>query len=236
MKIFAIGDIHGCANELRDALAWIETRVEPGDRVITVGDYVDRGPYSRAVIDMLLESDARNPDRHVFIIGNHDVAMRDCILESWETPESAPMKAHMFYTWLVWGAAQTVASYTGKHLSTHIDFSENVPDTHVEFLRNRCVKCYGTERFVFVHGGILPDTPPEDTPEDTLTWLRDMDVPDTLGRMVICGHTPKREVYRGKNHVNIDTACVYGGHLTVLVLDDDTGDISVGCQIKRSVD
>src|SRR5438132_6399255 len=141
MRTLAVGDIHGCLRAFENLLALVDPR--PGDRIITLGDYVDRGPDSRGVLDRLLR--LRATHELVALRGNHEQMMRDARLGGYDE-----------VAWLGFGGWETLASYgTGDQPGTLAD----VPERHWEFLENDCVDWYETDRYFFVHGNVDPDLP-----------------------------------------------------------------------------
>jgi serine/threonine protein phosphatase 1 len=203
--IFAIGDIHGCANELRQLLNQLPQ--DPDTTIVFLGDYVDRGPDSREVIDTILELSQRCTV--VPLLGNHEEMFREFLRD----PESRT--AAMF---ILNGGSATLASYSNGTQ----DY--DVPDTHLSFLQTLQVM-HVTDQNVFVHAG-LPQIPLADIdPEDddhlaTMLWTRGRFLKTSYewGKVVVHGHTPVRRVTQWPNRINIDTGCVYDGRLTALAL------------------
>jgi serine/threonine protein phosphatase 1 len=204
MRTIAIGDIHGCSAAL-DAL--IEAVAPtPHDLVVTLGDYIDRGPDSRGVIDRLIELAKRC--RLKPLLGNHELMLLEAIDESTELD-----------FWLECGGRATLESYGGSVAS--------IPDEHVNFIRN-CRRYFQTAKHIFVHANYFSDLPVEEQPDFMLFWEHISfftPAPHESGKTAIVGHTPQTS---GKildlGHVMcIDTHCVGGGWLTAL--DVDTGRI-----------
>jgi serine/threonine protein phosphatase 1 len=199
-RTIAIGDIHGCAAALRAVLSAI--RPAPDDLIVTLGDYVDRGPDSRGVLDRLIE--LRGECQLVSILGNHD----DMLIQALDGVHAA--------TFLTIGGTATLASYGGsgpEHL--HL-----IPNEHVIFLK-ACRPYYEIEGYIFVHGCYVANLPMSDQPELALRWesLRD-DIPGPhfSGKMVIAGHTSQRsgEILDVGHIKCIDTCCYGGGWLTAM--------------------
>ncbi len=174
MRILAIGDIHGCTTAFDALLAEVQPR--PDDLLITLGDYVDRGPDSRGVIDRLLA--LQTTHRLVALRGNHDIMMMDARLGT------APRD------WLSVGGRQTLASYAdgieGGSLA-------DVPESHWAFLEQTC-DWYETETHFFVHANVYPDKDLDEQPSYMLHWEKLYEAPTkhVSGKIMVCGHTSQR--------------------------------------------
>ncbi len=201
MRHLAIGDIHGHADVLRALLDAVELR--PDDRVIALGDYVDRGPDSRGVIEQLLE--LRRRGQLVALRGNHDFMMLQ-----------ARGRYDALQEWLYCGGRATLASYGDEHADGDLDL---IPAEHWEFLEEFCVDWYETDTHFFVHASADPDLPLAEQPLYLLHWEAVYEVrPHRSGKVMVCGHTKQRSgLPRNWGHaVCIDT-WVYGdGWLTCL--------------------
>jgi serine/threonine protein phosphatase 1 len=201
MRTLAIGDIHGYADVLRRLLAAVQ--VQPDDEVITVGDYVDRGPDSRGVIDELLVLQRKG--QLVPLRGNHDVMM----LEARKGKEQ-------LREWITCGGDTTLASYGDSIREGRL---ENVPERHWKFLEEDCVDWYETDTHIFVHANFAPDVEMGEQPLFLLHWEPLFEArAHCSGKVVVCGHTKQRSgLPRNWGHtVCIDT-WVYGeGWLTCL--------------------
>jgi serine/threonine protein phosphatase 1 len=207
--IFAIGDIHGCANELRQLLNQLPQ--DPDTTFVFLGDYVDRGPDSSEVIDTILELSQRC--NVIPLMGNHE----DMFLGFLRDPES-----HAAAMFILNGGSATLASYSKGGPDYH------VPDAHVDFLHSLQIM-HVTDHNVFVHAGLpqipLADIDPEDSQHHaTMLWTRGRFLKTRYdwGKVVVHGHTPVRRVTQWPNRINIDTGCVYDGRLTALALPGET--------------
>jgi serine/threonine protein phosphatase 1 len=177
MRILAIGDIHGCSQALRALLDAV--RPAPADLIVTLGDYVDRGPDSYGVIEQLLALNATG--RLVALRGNHE----DMMLAARTDLES-------LQGWLACGGAAALASYSpfgdaGKLV--------DVPDEHWHFLESVCVGWYETDTHIFVHANVYPDLPMDEQPDHMLRWEtihHSCAVPHESGKVLVCGHTQQR--------------------------------------------
>ena len=201
MRTLAIGDIHGCLHALNALLAIVQPTRD--DLVITLGDYTDRGPDSRGVIDRLLR--LRDECRVVSLRGNHD----QMLLDARHDPGT-------LWEWLQFGGRETLESYTnGPHPATLFD----VPELHWTFLETT-LPYYETDTHFFVHGRVAADVPLDEQPPYLLYWekLDRNAAKHCSGKTMICGHTAQRSgVPLDLGHaVCIDTF-VYGrGWLTCL--------------------
>jgi serine/threonine protein phosphatase 1 len=199
-RTIAIGDIHGCSAALRAILHAIAPA--PDDLIVTLGDYVDRGPDSRGVLDRLIE--LARQCRLIAILGNHD----DMLVQA--------SQGYHATTFLAIGGDATLSSYGGsqpEHLSL-------IPDDHLQFLRE-CVDFYETDSHIFVHGCYVANLPMSEQPHLALRWesLRDdVPAPHFSGKTVIAGHTSQRSgEILDLGHIKcIDTCCYRNGWLTAL--------------------
>jgi serine/threonine protein phosphatase 1 len=229
MRTLAIGDMHGCLTALDLLLA--EVRPQPDDLLVTLGDYVDRGPDSKGVLDRLLELAQRC--RLLPLRGNHEIMMVEARRvwserQNWQkvggwtawlaNPEDRPSTEEK--EWLQCGGRQTLNSYARDGQPGTL---ADVPETHWEWLE-RCQDWYETEQYFFVHANAYPDLPLEEQPSYMLHWehLRSARL-HCSGKVMICGHTQQRS---GKPlHLGcaicIDTWAYGDGWLTCL--DTDTG-------------
>ncbi|MGE9268279.1 MAG: metallophosphoesterase family protein [Verrucomicrobiales bacterium] len=171
MSTYAIGDIHGCAKAFRQLVDWIAPG--PDDTLVTLGDYIDRGPNSRGVVKFL--RDLRERTRLIPLKGNHELILEEAILSS----EKADW-------WKRVGGRETLDSYGVKSPG-------KIPWSHLKFLA-RCAPFHETATHVFVHGGVLPNVRVDEHTLDELAWLRVYDAEaHQSGKIVICGHTPQRD-------------------------------------------
>jgi len=203
-RLIAIGDIHGCSAALEQVLDTIAPG--PGDTIVTLGDYVNRGPNSRRVIERLL--DLSDQCTLIPLLGNHDETFLDVLQGG--LPLDGLLEMH---------GETTLDSYGYKgSLSV-------VPPEHVVFLAN-CQMLYETERHFFAHANYAPNKPLDEQSRLDLLWLslRDSEPCEHFSKKrAILGHTPQSNgVPLDRGHfVCIDTGCVYGGVLTAL-------DVNVG--------
>lgn len=211
-RTLVISDIHGeleLFEELLQKAEYDDTR----DQLILLGDYVDRGPDSREVLNRVVELKNRGA---IVLSGNHDAMMVAAVdgepgaKERWERN----------------GAIPTLQSYDPKIESMTIPINEHFMD-HVAFLRELDYY-HETEEYIFVHAGVQPGTSVEKTNPYTLIWIReDFYQVYTGDKSIVFGHTPTfllqgdddHNVYFGDNRIiGIDGGAVYGGQLNCLEL------------------
>ena len=208
MGVFAIGDLHGCPDELDVLLEAIGPG--DGDTVVFLGDYVDRGPAVRALVDRLL----RLPGEaftSVFLRGNHE----DMLLSH------LGIGGRHGNVYLENGGGATLRSYGVPPGVPGPASLDALPPEHVAFFR-ACRLQYLAAPFLFVHAGIRPGVPLADQDEEDLLWIREefFAHPHALPYTVVFGHTPTREArvelpYR----IGLDTGLVYGNKLSCLDVD-----------------
>jgi serine/threonine protein phosphatase 1 len=197
---FAIGDIHGCIAQLHSLLNTIETSYE-GGTIVFLGDYVDRGPDSRAVVERVMAGPKKAGWQWTALKGNHEEMM----VLALGSGRSASM-------WLENGGAETYESYGGKVHDFVIAWMDSLPLIHVDPMR------------IFAHAGVDERAPLERQPSGTLLWSRPVAGQSGRywGRHLCHGHTPAPEnPTTTGNRTNIDSGCVFGGALTAAVFDDD---------------
>ena len=208
MGFIAIGDIHGCAATLDTLLDHLAPA--PDEELVFVGDYIDRGPDSKGVIDRLLA--LQETHSCVFLRGNHEALMLDYL------------DLGAFNLWRMNGGLQTLQSYASTWRK--IEF----PEPHVDFVRNTRLY-YDTPDFFFVHAGLRPELSVADNQEqgsaEVFLWERSHLEASRLAweKPVVCGHTPLPEPLNTDRLINIDTGCVYHmhpemGHLTAVRLPE----------------
>lgn len=224
MRLYIIGDIHGRSDLLDRIVDEINRDIERFDcrecLTITLGDYVDRGPDSRGVLDRL----SRNPfpTRYIALKGNHEVMFESFLQDS-----------SVADYWRHFGGLDTVHSY-GVPISDLMlgkGFEEAaralnaaVPEAHRAFLSS-LKSCISIDVYFLCHAGIRPSVPLDRQNVKDLFWIRDefLNSKQDFGKMVIHGHTPNEWPEVKRNRVNIDTGAFATGRLTCLVIDGDRG-------------
>jgi len=203
-KTFIIGDIHGCLDMLKrlvEKIKWDPAK----DKLIFVGDYIDRGPDPKGVVDYILSLMAESSGIQC-LIGNHEVIFLDYI------------KGKDRKLFLMNGGMNTLESYAFHLVDTEDDL---LPPSHKEFFAS-LKYTIALDDYYVVHAGFRPKVPLEEQDPDDLVWIRDPFIYSTydFGKRVIFGHTPFYEPLIMKNKVGIDTGAVYGNRLTCLELPE----------------
>jgi len=199
-RTIAIGDIHGHADALKRLL--YEIRPSNSDTIVPLGDYVNRGPDSRGVIETLIE--LAEHCRVFPILGNHDEMM----LEARNNRDALDRFRYD-------GGDHTCGSYSSDAWF-YADSLRFVPDEHWEFL-NRCLPFYEGDDCIFTHASYDPFLAMKDQPARLLRWTSiatGAPVPHVSGKIVVVGHTPELFLRHYGHLVCIDTACGFGGKLT----------------------
>lgn len=199
-RTFAIGDIHGCYTALQTLVEFVAIGDE--DLLVTLGDYVDRGPNSFDVLQWLIARDRTG--KLIALRGNHEVIMLD-----------AREGRDQLQYWRKVGGREALISYATVASEGGL---ADVPAEHWSFLE-RTQRYFETPTHFFVHANVLADWPLAEQPDEILFWeqLRDQP-PHCSGKIMICGHTPQRS-FRPLDlghSVCIDTAAWKGGWLTCL--------------------
>jgi predicted MPP superfamily phosphohydrolase len=206
-RTYALSDIHGCLNKLLGLVARCRNDArDDAARFVFLGDYIDRGPDSRGVIEYLIDLKSRQPADVVCLCGNHE----DLALSAIDDPGEIDQ-------WVVAnGGDKTLRSYD-------VTAPPEMPASHVEWMRALPTHHDDGRRF-FVHAGIDPSRPLDRQDRHDLLWMREpfLSDPRDYGRFIVHGHTPQRggRPDLRTNRVNIDTAAVAGGPLTAAIFDD----------------
>ncbi len=218
--VYAIGDVHGCYDQLRSLVGRIEddARDIAGRKLIVMlGDYIDRGPKSASVLDWLCAAPPAGFER-VTLAGNHETMLLDFLADP--RPDSR---------WLQFGGLDTLISYgispdsfnRARPRERAAMFDASIPTEHLDLVRD-LPSMLTLPNAVFVHAGIRPDIPLEAQHDDDLFWIREpflsAEMPD--GMLVVHGHTPGVEPVVAGRRICVDTGAFATGILTAVRLDD----------------
>ena len=209
MKTIVIGDTHGCYKELKELILTLEADGEYNkntDKIVFLGDYIDRGEDSRLVIKFIRDMQKEN-ENVIALMGNHE----DMLLNYLYGNDA---------TWTYNGNNATIDSYNGfkKQFYSDVKWMKNLPLYHED------------EHFIYVHAGSDVSKPMKKQSKWTLLWTREPFIYNTekYHKKVIFGHTPTfslnrsdEPVYTFTGNLDIDTGCVYGGALTAVIIEDD---------------
>lgn len=207
MRTLAIGDVHGSALALDTLLAAVAPA--PADRLVFLGDYVDRGPDTRGVLDRLIRVRREFPHA-VFLRGNHELMMT--------RSRGDRSECRM---WLSVGGDKALMSYAKPGAVGRLD---DVPAEHWEFLTRHLVDYFETDTHLFVHANLDPGIPLAEQTEGPLFWEflhPDRAAPHASGKTVVCGHSSQKSgVVLDLGHtICLDTFAYGGGYLTCLDVD-----------------
>lgn len=224
--IYAIGDIHGQFEMMADALEWIEADGGPEARVVFLGDYVDRGPDSFRVLEMLCRGIDEGRD-WIPLLGNHDRMFRQFL----DTGDPHDPRILSGKSWLHpnLGGRDTLASYgveiKGDSPALRPVLSAAraaVPARHRKLLSDLALFHAEGGKF-FVHAGVRPGVALSEQREDDLIWIREpfLSWDDPFDALIVHGHSPVDAPVHYGNRINLDSGAGYGQPLSVGVFDGD---------------
>ena len=222
--LYAVGDIHGRLDLLAGLLGLIDLDAHasrPADRrtLVFLGDYVDRGPDSRGVVERLIAEEPQGFDVH-FLKGNHEAMLLAFLGD-----------ASRLDHWRMNGGEETMRSYgvdTERFAQLGAPahawrqaFAEALPEAHLRFFRDLQLSVSFGD-YLFVHAGLRPGVPLAAQSEADLIWIRGpfLSHADPFDKIVVHGHTPGAEPVTRPNRIGIDTGAVFTGRLTALRLED----------------
>ena len=211
-----IGDIHGCYNALRTLFAL----VVPGDDdvIITLGDYVNKGPDTQAVIAELLRLDRMY--RLIPLRGNHEMLMQE-----------ARLNKEAYNRWIRSGGDATLRSYAGAENAPDNHFPK-IPEEHWYFLEHRLLPFYETDTHFFVHAAVRPDLPLPEQSNFMLYHKRFINPPPhSSGKIMVCGHTPQKSGLPVSNGHAICLDTLYSGRGWLSCLHVESG---IVCQANQA--
>lgn len=206
-KSYAVGDIHGCLDQLQRIVELCEKdAASQKSTFIFLGDYIDRGPDSRGVIDFLINLQKWSPDHIICLRGNHE----DLLLSALDSEDAE-------FNWLANGGDATLHSYG-------VSQAKDLPPSHIDWLHSLLLFHDDGQRF-FVHAGAHPDRPLNQQRTRDLLWTRKpfLSSNKNFGRLIVHGHTPLKSGVPDlrANRLNLDTGTVYGRRLSAAVFCQD---------------
>lgn len=220
--IYAIGDIHGCLDELLQLERMIvedAADVGEGERwLVTLGDYVDRGPNSAQVIGHLMSAPPAG-FRRIALVGNHEQLLLDFLADPVANAQ-----------WMDFGGLETARSYGMRDRpvaggargarAIAADLNSLIPESHLDFLRSLPIGL-AVPGHQFVHAGIRPGVPIDQQTDEDLIWIRDpfLEEAGDGDVIVVHGHTPATEPEIRGWRIGIDTGAFANGRLTAVRLE-----------------
>lgn len=222
-RIYAFGDVHGRLDLFDRCKAAIlrDWESDPTEQmsVIGLGDYIDRGPDSAAVVESLATTSF--PGGTIYLRGNHEQLMLD-FLE--EPLRNGPM-------WFENGGVETLIAYQvdiPNRFLRNLDFrairdqfARKIPVRHLLFLQGLQLS-HEVGGYFFVHAGVRSGIPLHAQRGADLLWIRHRDRDDPSDKVIVHGHSPVDEPFLGRHRINIDTGAYLTGRLTCLVLEADS--------------
>jgi serine/threonine protein phosphatase 1 len=221
-RVYAIGDVHGRADLLSALVARIDDDLNSNPTVqpiqLFIGDYIDRGPDSRLVLDLLIER--RRSHAMIFLRGNHEsyasaVLNGEPVLSEW-------MEIGGIATLLSYGVRPSGLTDPTSEQRAAMAFAQAIPASHRRFFEGLALS-FTCGDFFFAHAGVRPGIPLRTQHQRDLLWIRDDFLlhEEDFGKVVIHGHTPTMEPEIRQNRINIDTGAYATGRLTCLVLEGE---------------
>jgi len=222
LRLYAIGDVHGRADLLKQTFSRIDAdlkRDPPANSLeILVGDYIDRGPQSRQVIDYLIARSQHH--RMVLLRGNHETYVEGFLRNPRILDEWRPLGA--LETLMSYGLKPKINTSAAEKEELAQELAIALPAVHRKFLASLKTS-FTCGDFMFVHAGVRPGIPLAQQREEDMLWIREdfLLCEDDFGKIVVHGHTPVREPEFHPNRINIDTGAYATGKLTCLVFEHD---------------
>ncbi len=213
-RVYAIGDIHGCLDRLRELhdLIRADLAARPIDDplLVHIGDYVDRGPDSRGVVALLEAGNPIDGVPTVNLMGNHERTMLDAL-----SGAGAAMT-----DWMISGGKEALASWGGDPKAPRPTWPDFVPAAHLAWLRGLPHK-HRLDGYMFAHAGVRPGVPLDEQAAQDLLTIRNSFLYSAVdhGAVVVHGHTPRGAPEVRFNRIGIDTGAVFNGALTCAILE-----------------
>lgn len=222
-RVYAIGDVHGCLEQLQalETMIVADAAAVAGEKwIVMLGDYIDRGPRSAQVIDHLIAPPPAGFER-LCLRGNHEASLLSSLHD-----------ASFIARWLEYGGDATLASYgmgageietlrRSGNARRHLQMLQaTIPDEHVRVLSEMGTSLV-VPGFVFVHAGLRPGVAISQQTERDMLWIRRdfLDAGHDFGAVVVHGHTPVKTPFISPHRIGIDTGCFMTGQLTALCID-----------------
>ena len=220
LRIYTIGDIHGRSDLLESLLLQIDgdCRLYPSRRpiVVFIGDYIDRGPASREVLDLLLGYERTK--EAIFLRGNHETFVHRFL-----------SKPAVLDEWRLCGGLETLVSYglkpsinpgVAEQRQLAKALAKSIPRSHLEFPDSLNLS-FSCGDFLFVHAGIRPGVPLRKQREEDLLWIREefLSCEQRFENFIVHEHTPVDTTDIRSNRINIDTGAFATGRLTCIVIE-----------------
>ena len=223
VRVYAIGDVHGRADLLQSLLTVIDAdlaRSAPRRAIhVFLGDYIDRGPDSRRVLDLLI---ARSRSHEtVCLKGNHEVFL----LEVLQDPTRLQEWRHYggLLTLVSYGITPTMSPTAEEQIELIDGLKRAIPPEHLAFVQ-QLPSSFTCGDFFFVHAGVKPGIPLERQRDEDMLWIREefLACEEHFGKYVVHGHTPVSAPDIRSNRINIDTGAYATGNLTLLTIQGDS--------------
>lgn len=223
LRVYAIGDIHGrldLLQQLREKITADAATSKAKIQIIFLGDYIDRGVYSRQLIDYLINWKNEATPPPIFLLGNHELVMRQILERGDET---------LLEDWLQFGGMETLLSYGVRPVGADAKSSaiikslqEKTPEPHRDFLSSLQPSVSFGDYF-FCHAGVEPDVSLEEQPLESLVWIRKrfLEYKGRHDKMIVHGHSVSLKAEFRLNRIGIDTGAYATGKLTALGLEGD---------------
>jgi serine/threonine protein phosphatase 1 len=216
VRVYAIGDIHGCAERLAALHAQIagDCMLRPVPRAVIVylGDYIDRGPDSAGVVEMLTGPPPVPDAQVVTLMGNHERCMLDAV------GGSLPSQTD----WMFNGGGPALKSWRIDPMAPWSTWNDLIPQRHLEFIEGLALS-FRLGGYFFVHAGVRPGMALDSQAASDLMSIRHMFLSSEadFGAVVVHGHTPADDPVVRANRIGVDTGAVFGGKLTCVVLEGE---------------
>ncbi len=216
-RVYAIGDIHGCAERLwalhQAVAADLAARPVAAPLLLHLGDYVDRGPDSAAVVARLAAGDPLPGVPTVNLMGNHERTMLDALSGQGAAATD----------WMIAGGREALASWGGDPDAARATWPGHVPAPQMAFLRGLALR-HQEGGYLFVHAGVRPGVALEAQAASDLLSIRASFLYSEVdfGAVIVHGHTPHKTPVIRRNRIGLDTGAVFGGPLTCAVLEADS--------------